>query len=197
MPTPIKLWRKPIICNLLGGPGCGKSTTRAGVFSLLKVHGINAEEATEFAKDLAWEHRHTTLKNQYYIWGNQYHRQFRLGNVDVVITDSPLILSIVYARVYDINNPEFEMMVWRSFNEFNNINFFIERKNQYNSNGRSQKEEEAKKLDVIVRGMINEFGIPHIAVPGTYMGINEIAQIVLKDFFGVPRLKVKFTEDFD
>lgn len=187
----------PIVINLLSGPGAGKSTTRAGVFSLLKLHGINAEEAPEFAKDLTWEQRHATLKNQYYVWGKQHHRQFRLNDVDVIITDSPLILSIIYARVHGIENVEFENMVFRSFNEFNNVNFFIDRKKKYNPKGRNQTEEQAKELDNIVLETIRELGVQYIEVPGNYTGINLIAHTILSEFFGIPTLKTKFTEDFD
>ena len=56
-----------ILCNIYGGPGSGKSTSAAGVFSLLKTHGVNAELVTEFAKDLVWEGRDVTLDNQPYI----------------------------------------------------------------------------------------------------------------------------------
>jgi ABC-type glutathione transport system ATPase component len=53
-----------IMVNIYGGPGCGKSTTAAGVFTLLKIHKIDCELVTEFAKDLTWENRHKTLENQ-------------------------------------------------------------------------------------------------------------------------------------
>ena len=50
---------KGALCvNLFGGPGIGKSTTAAGVFNLLKLHGIETELITEFAKDLVWEERY-------------------------------------------------------------------------------------------------------------------------------------------
>ena len=70
-----------------------KSTTAAGIFSLLKQHGVNAEYVPEFAKSL----RHDTLGNQPYILGKQYHKLMRLyTKVDVIVTDAPLLNSIVY-----------------------------------------------------------------------------------------------------
>ena len=44
-----------VVINLFGGPGCGKSTAASYIFSKLKMLGINAELATEFAKDKTWE----------------------------------------------------------------------------------------------------------------------------------------------
>ena len=40
-----------VVINLFGGPGCGKSTGAAYVFSKLKMLGVNAELTSEYAKD--------------------------------------------------------------------------------------------------------------------------------------------------
>ena len=40
-----------LIMNLYGGPGSGKSTGAAYIFSMLKMVGVDAEYVTEFAKD--------------------------------------------------------------------------------------------------------------------------------------------------
>jgi hypothetical protein len=34
------------VINLFAGPGCGKSTLAAGIFSLLKFHGVLVELVT-------------------------------------------------------------------------------------------------------------------------------------------------------
>ena len=59
--------RKPLIVNLFGSPGTGKSTGAAYIFSKLKMAGINAELVTEFAKDKVWEETHAPFKNQLYM----------------------------------------------------------------------------------------------------------------------------------
>lgn len=57
-----------IVINLWGGPGCGKSTTMARIFSELKVKGYNVEMVSEFAKDLVYEKRDETMKDELYIF---------------------------------------------------------------------------------------------------------------------------------
>ena len=86
-----------IIVNLFGVPGAGKSTGAAYIFSQLKMKGINAELITEFAKDKVWENNEKVFKNQLYLFGKQSFRISRVQDeVDVIVTDSPLLLSILY-----------------------------------------------------------------------------------------------------
>ncbi len=120
---------KTLVVNLFGGPGCGKSTLCALVFGELKMMGINCEMATEYVKDIVWEESYKKMENQIYIFGKQHSRVNRLlGKVDVIITDSPLINSIVY----DINkNPYLKDLVLYEFNNLNTLNFYVRRKFDY------------------------------------------------------------------
>jgi len=164
--------------NLFGGPGSGKSTTAAAVFSLLKMHDINAELITEFAKDLAWEERFITMNNQVYIWGKQYHKMWRVkDHVDVMVTDSPLLLGLIYGE----RNPEcFNEMILHSFNTFDNMNYFLLRMKSYNPKGRVQTKEKAKQLDDEISTALSENNIRFKIVPGNYEGVNDIAKRVLR-----------------
>ena len=88
---------KTIVINLFAGPGCGKSTTASGVFSELKRIGVNCEYVQEYAKDLVWGKNFKALSNQIHVYGEQHNRIFRLkGEVDVIITDSPPVMGMVY-----------------------------------------------------------------------------------------------------
>lgn len=159
--------------NLFGGPGTGKSTTAALVFGLLKMHKINAELVTEFAKDLVWEERINTLKNQLYITGKQCHRQERLnGKVDIVITDSPLLISCVYT-----NDDNYKQTLLNKHNEFNNLNIFINRSKTYQKIGRSQTKEEAIKIDKKIIELLNNTGISYIELTD---GVNITYNILRK-----------------
>lgn len=169
---------KPLVINMFAGPGTGKSTTSAAVFSLLKMHGVNAELITEFAKDLTWEKRHMTMSNQYYIWGKQHHRMWRIKNqIEVMVTDSPLLLGLIYGE----DNPDcFNETVLHSFNEFNNMNYFLTRVKKYNPKGRVQTESRAKELDNEISMMLSENNIQFNTVEGNYEGANTIVKHVLR-----------------
>lgn len=171
-----------LVVNLFAGPGAGKSTTAAGVFSLLKMHDINAELLTEFAKDLTWENRTVALENQYYVWGKQYHRLHRLiDKVDVVVTDSPLMLSCIYGGP-NISSHFFTLVNTVS-KELESINFFINRKKKYNPAGRNQTEEKAKEKDKQIKQMLGFYNVNYVEVLGNHHGINTITKYVLNTKF--------------
>ena len=75
-----------LIVNLFAGPGAGKSTAAAYIFSKLKMAGINAEYVTEFAKDKTWEENQKVLNCQFYISGKQ---AFRLARVYAPVSVLP------------------------------------------------------------------------------------------------------------
>ena len=177
------------VINLFAGPGAGKSTTAAGVFSLLKMHNINAELLTEFAKDLTWEKRDTALNNQYYIWAKQHHKLFRLQDqVDIVVTDSPLLLSILYGN--GNTSSHFYTLVDVVFKQFDNMNFFVNRVKPYNPKGRNQTEDEAKVVDRNTKRLLQSMGLDFEEIPGNFDGINHITDRILKKHFGLPGLSV-------
>ena len=104
-----------LVVNMFGAPGAGKSTGAAYIFSKLKMAGVNAELVTEFAKDKVWEGSKAVFDNQAYIFGKQYFRISRLqGKVDVVITDSPILLSSFYAHD-DVLGDEFDKLCTKVF----------------------------------------------------------------------------------
>lgn len=149
------------VINFFGGPGSGKSTSAAGLFSILKSKKVNVELVQEFAKEAAWDESFLLLENQIHVFGEQFRRQFRLiDKVDYIITDSPLLLSSVYFEKYfdkskqKLFSTEFKKTTIDYFDlvskEFNNINFFIRRNKEFSSYGRVEKEDEAKELDEII-----------------------------------------------
>ena len=113
---------KTIIVNLFGAPGAGKSTGAAYIFSKIKMAGVNAELVTEFAKDKVWEESKEVFNNQIYIFGKQSFKISRVMNkVDVIITDSPIILSSFYNSDETIQE-ELDALVMKTFNSYNNMN---------------------------------------------------------------------------
>ena len=158
--------KKPIVVNLFGPPGAGKSTGAAYIFAELKQLGINAELVTEFAKDKTWEGNMTALSCQEYVFGKQSYRLARCRNdVDVIVTDSPLPLSIVYNADSTLGDA-FNEVVLNVFDTYENMNFFIVRVKEYNPKGRNQTELESDALGLHIRKTLELFAINHQVLEG-------------------------------
>ena len=159
-----------LIVNLFGGPGTGKSTLMARIFSELKVQGYDCEMVTEFAKDLVWEKRNETFKDELYIFAKQNHRLFRVnGKVDIIVTDRPLLLT----NAYNQDDKELCSLCLKTFNQYNNLNFLLKRQTVYQENGRNQSEKEAMQIDKITEDLLESNEINYYTVNN-----NDLADII-------------------
>ena len=151
--------KKTVFINLFGGPGSGKSTLCSIIFSDLKMRHIDCEMALEYAKDVVWDESFRKLANQIYIFGKQHSRLYRLnGKVDVVITDSPLLNSIIYDNS---NNQELKNLVVSEFKKLNTLNYYVERSFDYVQNGRVQNYEQALQKDEDYKQLLDQNYIPY------------------------------------
>ena len=165
------------VINLFAGPGAGKSTTAAGLFHLMKLEGMSVELVTEYAKEMTWEKRNNILTDQLYILAKQHRRVRRLrGEVEFVVTDSPFLLCIHY-RNGDYTET-LDRLVLELWNQYENINFFLERTKAYVPVGRSQSEDEARGVDRATRELLDRLRIPFETVTGDAQAASRILERV-------------------
>ncbi len=178
---------KPVnyIINLFAGPGAGKSTTAAGLFHLLKLKSIKTELVMEFAKDVVYESGDAILDNQFYVTANQHHRIWRIlqywkqKNVSngFIVTDSPIPLGLMYLKE-TATADQFKKFVIDEFNQFHNINIFIERVKEHDPVGRVQTKDEAQEIDTQIKQFLEENRVPHYSVTGDKDAPENIYQII-------------------
>jgi len=144
------------VINLFAGPGTGKSTGAAYIFAKLKMLGINCELVQEYAKERVWQNDLEVFQNQLYVIAKQSMRMSRLKNkVDVIITDSPIIMGAVYCK----NTPyyhDFYKVLQTIDRGYESYNYFLNRVKPYNPAGRFQDEEGAKKIDKEIFDLLHE-----------------------------------------
>jgi len=149
------------IC-LFGGPGTGKSTCSAYIYSQLKILGYSIEQIQEFVKSWVYENRVPSSFDQVYLLAKQIRMEdLALRNgVDLVVTDSPVSMSTCYAKAYGF-------AAWKSLIEladeferqYPSLNLFLDRGDtKYEAHGRYQTKEEAIEMDETIKELLSSGG---------------------------------------
>jgi hypothetical protein len=150
------------VVNLFGGPGVAKSTLASGIFFHLKRNHVNCELVSEYAKELVWTKNYEDLNDQIFVFGVQQHRLRVLHNkVDVIVTDSPILLSLAYGT-YRTEN--FDNLILEVFNRYNNVNLYVERTTTYQPIGRRDNEESAKGVDIHIKHVLESNYIEYTTI---------------------------------
>ena len=136
----------PKIINLIGQPGAGKSTLAATVFANSKCWVLIANSSLNLQRIRHGNRTQPLFSNQIYVFAKQYYRMDRCsGKVDVLITDSPLIMSPMYNKDMDIDKPLKEL-VSAINGKYHNLYYYVKRVKKYNPIGRSQTEDESDEI---------------------------------------------------
>jgi len=173
---------KSLIVNLYGGPGSGKSTTASGLFFLLKSNGVNAELVDEYAKGVVWENALSKLDNQIYIFAKQHQKVYRCAEqVDVVVTDSPIALGIMYGDMYSDNtSTELRSLIKHEALKQNSLNVLLNRKKIYRPVGRLQTKDEALSIDKLSIKLLDGLGVDYETVDGDRAAPEIIYNLVME-----------------
>tara|TARA_R110002012_G_scaffold26763_5_gene86635 strand:+ start:7440 stop:8144 length:705 start_codon:yes stop_codon:yes gene_type:complete len=156
--------KKTKIINFFGGPGIGKSTQAAGLYSLMKKNNMSVELTYEFPKILAWDENHSAIKDQFYITANQHRNISRLyGKVEYIIVDSPILFGLVYKDKYGVEYPQglygdsFDNFLLDLFRKYDNINILLRRREEsYDEVGRFQDLKESREIDGMLRSLLED-----------------------------------------
>lgn len=158
---------KQVVVNFWAEPGSGKSTLAAATFAYLKRFSeYTCELISEFPKELVWEDCYASLNDQLYIFANQNHYQNRLcGKVDIIITDSPLPLSVIYNPAGSSETHTLNKLIIEIFNSYNNINFLLQRNFlDYENVGRKHSKDQAVEIRGKVLELLNLYKFPYLNI---------------------------------
>lgn len=151
---------KTLVVNAYAGPGAGKTTACLSTVAALKKMGFNAEYVPEYAKELVYDSPdmlNGSMENQFKILKEQLRRQDRfLGNVDIIVTDAPILLNAVYLSE---RTDAYVDMVNKIYSQYENFNFFVNRGEDFVSAGRLQNQEESIQKDNEIKDILKENNI--------------------------------------
>jgi len=161
--------KKTTVINLFAGPGAGKSTTAAGIYFMLKKQSASVELVREYVKDWAWQSRKIDPLNQFYISGQQAHKESLLyGKVDWIITDSPIVSAGYYQERYSDKNymtPAILAFMQHAV-ESKGVtyeNYILKRNGSYDPDGRFEDEQQALEIDYEMEQFLKKCGLSYIS----------------------------------
>jgi len=154
--TTIKKINRPLIINFIGEPGAGKSWASWYLSAKLKQNGFKVEYLPEFAKSKLYEHSEKVFTCEPYIFGKQLYKMHSMSDeVDIIVTDSPIILPHFYEK--DEQSKELlKQLELYHFNQFNNLNICLMRDHDYKQEGRFQTENQAEELHSEIMNFLME-----------------------------------------
>lgn len=154
---------KQVVVNFLGGPGCGKTVAAAELFCQLKKAGLDTNFVKEFAQECIIEGNADALKDQVYVFGNTYHKlRCAAETSTVAVTDSPVLLQIIYQSELP---DSFSRLVLDMHRTFNNFNVLLDVRNQgwtHTMTGRIHSISESLSLDKQIKDMLDTYEEPYI-----------------------------------
>jgi AAA domain-containing protein len=147
------------VINFWGAPCASKSTTAEGLSYFLKQKGHKTQLIQEVAKQATYDKHKGKLEDQFLMSAEQNHLLYsRKGQTDLVVSDSPLPLALIYTpyNYYEY----YTHLVWEVFYSYENYNFFLPVRDDYDPKGRNQTREESleiqkRVLDLLVKNKVH------------------------------------------
>lgn len=148
-----------------------------GLTYYLKRDRLDVDIASEYAKELSYDERWNTLKDQIGIFAEQRSRIERLlPHCDVVVTDCPVLLGALY---YPELFPDSfrDLMLW-SVQEHDTLNLFLERDHPYSTHGRRQSEGESDVIAQEMKSFLDKSGVEYHILKGNDDGLREALKLI-------------------
>jgi len=170
------------VVNIFAGPGAGKSTLSALLYSELKRQHVEVEYVNEYPKQLVYEENVLSLQNQILVFATQHHRIWTAARHNqIVITDSPILLSTLY-------NPDtsetFKDLILEMHNKFTNLNIVLKRVDSFHSmTGRIHSLRESIELDGQIRHLLQDHQMDYLEFDPQQDHIEPLVRLIKQEFF--------------
>ncbi len=158
--------KKAIVVNIIGGPGIGKSILTAELFASIKREGISCDVSWEYIKRKLREKALKVVESQIYIFGKQQFQLYSMKDeVDVIVTDSPILLNSIYDKS---TCPILKQLILKEYAKYNNLLYFIDRDEsvEFEIEGRYQDLEGARIVDSKILNFLDESSIKYKRLKG-------------------------------
>ena len=166
-----------LVINCLGSPGSGKTVAATSLFAALKKQHLDVIYVPEFAREKVVEGNMMALSNQHFIFANQQYRIFSAyKHASLAVTDSPILLGIIYNPVH----PDLHTVIHREHQRYNNLNIMMEldTAHPYSMVGRIHDQTESIAIQRNIFNMLHDADIPYLLYNETTE--EEIVQLIIE-----------------
>ncbi len=169
------------LINIFAGPGAGKSTLAARLYSELKRQNMEVEYVNEYPKQLVYEENVLSLQNQILVFATQHHRIWTAARHNqIVITDSPILLSTIY---HPETSEHFRELIIEMHNKFTNLNIVLKRVDSFHSmTGRIHTLQESINIDTSIRAILDEIGADYLEFDPIQDQIAPLVKLIHQEF---------------
>lgn len=166
--------KKPLLINVYGASGTGKSILASTFANALKLKGINAEYCREWIKEPILGGLNTDDVNQWHITAEQTQllSNYLKSGCDVVITDSPVLTGKMYGLINKASKPDMSWTHWNEqcqrflekhdnlVGEGNSLNILLthDPEVKFQTFGREQTQKESHLMQVKLKGILKYEG---------------------------------------
>ena len=169
------------IVNIFAGPGAGKSTLSALLYSELKRQHVEVEYVNEYPKQLVYEENVLSLQNQILVFATQHHRIWTAARHNqIVITDSPILLSTIYNAGI---SEHFEALIHEMHHKFTNLNIVLKRVDSFHSmTGRIHTLQESTVIDNKIREVLDTLQEDYLEFDPLHDHIEPLVKLIRHEF---------------
>lgn len=179
--------KHPLIINLYGGPGVGKSTVASGLKYYLTLLGLVVEAPEEIAKNIVWRGNIYLLKEQKLLlekMKKKFEGIINGNHADIIISDSPFLLHNIYNSYTDKEKIDFERDV-KEYNEKlkeHSLNFFLNPTfNNYKEEGRVETKSESEKVHKKIKQILIDYREEFYNIDSDFSTTLNIIELLLKN----------------
>lgn len=172
--------KRTIVVNLIAPPNSAKRQTGEKLCEELLKQGVTCSLVSQSGKGHETA-RYSSVKDEIYIFSKQFHKMFRLhGNIEVVVTDRPLVLSLYYNYKYGKGYyNRLNDLILEQDKNFYNMNFYLD--NRFPTHDYDIDIEELMDMDGELKNLLKEFNISYMVVSDSQKRVKEMSELIIAE----------------
>lgn len=172
--------KRTIVVNLIAPPNSEKTKTATLLYEELLKRGVTCGLANQNRENQEFA-RYSSVKDEIYLFSKQFHQMFRLhGNVEVIVTDKPLMLSLYYNHKFGQGYyNRLNDLILEQHGNFYNMNFYLD--NGFPSHEYDMSKKELMEMDEELKDILKLYNIDYTVITDSTKRVQEMANLIFAE----------------